>query len=414
MTDRRPFILSLNASLYGHHEASWRRAGADPESFAVADFYLETARLAEQARFDIFFLADFLAYDPDGRYQLVWPMEPTAVMSAVARATEHIGLVATGSTTYNPAPDIAHLFATLDHVTNGRTGWNIVTSGRPFAAQQFDRENQVPHAERYRHAHSYVGEVTDIWERAGRGRAEGFLAPVQGRPLYVQAGSSEDGKEFAARYGEVLFTAQTTQEQAGAFRKDVRRRARAYGRAPDAVRTIPGFAPVLGSTEEEARRLKDELDDLILPEKMRGYVEGWGFDLSGYDLDDPFPVEMTLDPAFDGITSRFEIVRRVAERGEPMTIRQFARHIAGSRGHATHVGTPEQVIAILEDWFHADVNDGFMIMPSHYPEGFADFVEQVIPTLQDKGIVQRDYGEGTLRERLGFEAPFGEEVSAAG
>lgn len=230
-------------------------------------------------------------------------------------------------------------------------------------------------------------------------------APIQGYPVLVQAGSSEAGRNFAGRFGEVVFTAQTTIEQSRAFRDDLRSRVVEHGRSPDSVRVLPGFFSILGSTEEEARRRKDELDDLILPEKILQYVAQWGFDLSGYDLDDPFPVELTLDPAWDGITSRFEMVRGVAERDEPMSIRQFARRISGSRGHAMHVGTPEQVADIFGEWWHADANDGFMIMPSHYPDGFATWVEQVVPLPQARGITRSEYGEGTLRERLGLPQP---------
>ncbi|PQP23376.1 LLM class flavin-dependent oxidoreductase [Rhodococcus opacus] len=415
MTGKRPFILALNATTYGHHEASWRAEGGDPASYVSAEFYVETAKLAEQGRFDLFFLADFLAYDESTKYTLFWPMEPLSVLSAVAAATEKIGLVATGSTTYNNCYDLARLFSTLDHISGGRAGWNIVTSGNPAAATNYNRFAQVPHTERYRHGHEFVEAATKLWDsRPGQGAASvghhservNFDGPLdvapspQGYPLFVQAGSSADGKDFAGRYAEIVFTAQTTIEQSRAFRDDVRRRAFEYGRDPDTARVIPGFAPVIGSTEEEAHRLKRDLDDLILPEKIIGYVAQWGFDLSGYDIDEPFPVEITKDPAWDGITSRFDIVKGVADRAESMTIREFVRKISGSRGHANFIGTPEQIADYIEEWWVADVNDGFMLMPTHYPSGFRDFVEQVIPLLKGRGIVQRDYGEGTLRERL--------------
>ncbi len=415
MTNKAPLILALNATTYGHHEASWRAEGSDPASYVSAEYYVETAKLAEQGRFDLFLLADFLAYDESTKYTLFWPMEPLSVLSAVAAATDKIGVVATGSTTYNNAYDLARLFSTLDHVSDGRAGWNIVTSGNPAAATNYNRSTQVPHPERYRHGHEFVEAVIKLWDsRPGqdiagvshhseRVQLDGPLDVVpspQGYPLLVQAGSSDDGKDFAGRYAEIVFTAQTTIDQSRTFRDEVRRRAVEYGRDPNTVRVVPGFAPVIGSTEAEAHQLKRDLDDLILPEKIIGYVAQWGIDLSGYEIDEPLPAGITKDPAWDGITSRFDILKGVAERSEPMTIREFVRKVSGNRGHANFIGTPQQIADYMEEWWLADVNDGFMLMPTHFPSGFRDFVEQVVPLLQERGVVQRDYGGGTLRERL--------------
>lgn len=417
MTTKRHLILSVNALTNGHHEGAWRLPSSEPERLTDATYFEGLAKTAERGKFDLFFLADFQAFSDGLRHDVRWAVEPISLMAAIAGSTERIGLVATGSTTYSEPYALARTFATLDHITGGRAGWNIVTSGDPQIATNFNRTAQIPHHERYVHGHEFVEVVTRLWDSWSSGRPEAIdhvgerisvAGPLnippspQGYPLLVQAGSSEDGRDFAGRYAEVVFTAQTTIEQARAFRDDVRGRAKAYGRSPDSIKTLPGFAPVLGSTQEEADRLKGELDDLILPEKIVRFVSGWGFDLTGYDLDDPFPIDMTLDPAWDGITSRFAVIKDVASVGETLTIRQFARKIAGSRGHASLIGTPEQVAGRIEEWWRADATDGFMIMPTHFPDALDDFVDQVIPLLQDRGVVQREYAAGTLRQRLGL------------
>lgn len=402
MTKRR-LILSLNASLYGHHEASWRLPSARPAEMTTAKHFQELARLAERGKFDIFFMADFMAFNEAmARYAVFTMTEPLATHAAVAAVTKHIGLVATGSTTYGDVHETARIFSALDLLSKGRAGWNIVTSGAPATALNFNRNTQVPHHERYVHARGYVQKVLDLWD--GRGSLDAAV-PLQGYPLLVQAGSSEDGKDFAGRYGEVIFTAQTTIAQAKAFRDQVRAAAASYGRDPDSIKTLPGLYPIIASTQAEALALKETLDAEIQSEKIVEMMAGWGFDLRGRDVDGPFPFDQKLDPNWDGITSRFEIIRQVALDNPHLTVRGLVKKVSGNRGHSNVIGTPEQVADHITQWWQAEAMDGHMVMPSHMPGGLENFVDHVIPILQKRGIVQEEYAEGTLREKLGLKLP---------
>lgn len=395
--------LSLLAEFHhsGDHEAAWRRPTAQPERFADYTYYRDLARTAERGLFDTLFFADFHAFRPSFRHSASWGFEPTSLLAAVAAEVENIGIIATASTVYSQPRTLARTFATLWDQTGGRVGWNIVTAGADAAARSYGLEANPPHADRYRQARGFVGEVLDLWADD----AFDLGTSATRRPHLVQAGSSADGRDFAGTFAETVFTATPDLESAVAFRDDVRRRAVSHGRNPDSVAVTPGFLVVLGSTEEEALRLRTELDDLLTPGIYNTMLAGFG--LSGFDLDAPLPERLGDIAELRAIRSRVPILERVAAGLErPATFRTLLRSIAGSRGHLTVTGTPEQVVDTMEEWFRGGAADGFVIKFSHNPGGADDFVDHVVPELQRRGLYRREYGADTsLRGRFTSTPP---------
>ncbi|MEU6237683.1 LLM class flavin-dependent oxidoreductase [Kitasatospora sp. NPDC047058] len=417
----------------GHHEAAWRHPRTDPARAGDLAHYQGLARAAEAAAFDSVFLADGVEARTDGGWGLVGHFEPLTLLSALATATERIGLIGTVSTGFTEPYNLARQFASLDHLSGGRAGWNIVTSAGDRAAQNFGRDANQEHAVRYQRADEYLRVATALWDsweddalpldrESGRYadpakvheinhagphfRVRGPLnipRSPQGHPLLVQAGSSDAGRAFAARWAEAVFTAQQTLADGQAFYAGLKRQAAAHGRD---VRVLPGVVPVLGSTEEEARRLDRELDGLISPERSVGVLSSvLGVDLSGHPLDAPLP---PLPPIaeINGAKSRFALIRDLAER-ERLTLRQLIGRLGGGRGHQVVVGTPEHVADHIETWFTRGAADGFNIMPPVLPGGFTDFTEQVLPLLRKRGLFRERYTGRTLREHYGLPRPAG-------
>ncbi|AWE50275.1 MULTISPECIES: LLM class flavin-dependent oxidoreductase [Streptomyces] len=430
--------LHLNAFLMntGHHEASWRLPESDPYAHVDLAHYVRLARTAERGTFDSLFLADGpqlwsnLAQRPAGA------LEPLTLLTALATATEHIGLIATASTSYNSPYNLARKFASLDIVSGGRAGWNIVTTAGAEAARNFGLDAEPAHAERYARAAEFVDVARKLWDSweddaivadkaAGvwgddakihpprhRGtyfRVEGALnvpRTPQGHPLLVQAGSSEDGKRFAARYAEAVFTAQQTIEDARSFYADLKARTAEAGRDPDHIKVLPGIVPVIGSTEAEARAAEQVLEDHIVHTHGVARLESLLQLAPGtLELDGPLPADLPSEDAVEGAKSRYTLVVELARR-ERLTVRQLIGRLGGGRGHLTFAGTPEQIADAIETWFTQGAADGFNIMPPVLPSGLDAFVDHVVPILRRRGLLRTAYGpRRTLRERYGLPRP---------
>jgi FMN-dependent oxidoreductase (nitrilotriacetate monooxygenase family) len=428
--------LHLNAFLMGngHHEAAWRHPRSKPEQAGTLAHFTHLAQVAERGKLDSVFFADSLAINDNIRFNSMGRFEPLTLLSALAAVTEHIGLIATVSTTYNEPFHVARKFASLDHLSNGRAGWNIVTSARDDEAHNFSRDSNLAHADRYARASEFLDVAIKLWDSweddaVVRDKASGIFAdtdkihaldhsgehfsvrgplnvprPVQGRPLLVQAGSSKDGKDFAARYAEAVFTAQQTLEEGQAFYSDLKARIAAFGRDPDGVKILPGICAIVGSTEAEAKQFEQELTDLLNPEYgLRQLSSMLEHDLSAYPLDGPLP-NIKGEDDINGGKSRFTLVTDLAKR-DNLTIRQLLARLAGGRGHRTFAGTPEQIADELEIWFTRGAADGFNVMPPLLPGGLEDFVDHVVPVLQKRGLFRTDYTGATLRDNYGLERP---------
>lgn len=429
--------LTLNLFIYpgGHHEAAWRYRDSAPERVLDIRYYQELAQKAEAAKFDAVFLADGPSLAENVRYSSRVRFEPVTWLTAIAAATQTIGLIGTASTTYNEPYNLARLFASLDHISGGRAGWNIVTTSDAGAAHNFGLPEHPPHGERYEKAREFLDVITKLWDSweddalvadpksgvfadAGKvhridhvGKHYRVRGPLnvsrspQGRPVYVQAGSSEEGRSFAAQFAEAIFTAHQTLASAQEFYSDIKTRAVALGRRPDHLRVLPGISPFLGSTEAEAKRLEEEIDDLIQPAASLDQLKRMiGVDLSGYDLDGPVPRHIIDTNGRKGLASRFQLVVDIVDRENP-TIRQLIRRLAGARGHRVVVGTPEHVANEIQTWFEQGAADGFNVMPPYLTGGFDDFVAEVVPILRKRGLFRLEYSGSTLRDHYGLPRP---------
>ena len=437
---KQPRQLHLGAFFFGagHHLAAWRHPDVDPHGYTRLATLQAWARLAEAAKFDAIFFADNVGLnDAPGdllaRNALPHVFDPLLVQSALAGVTERIGLVATVSTTYLPPYHLARKFATLDHLSGGRSGWNLVTSGSEFEARGFGLPHQIEHAERYKIAHEYMQVVQGLWDtweddaftfdqqnnrffdpgklhridhQGAKFQVQGGLQaprPPQGYPVLVQAGSSNDGQDLAAATAEVVFTAQQTVEDARAFYRSLKSRLPAWGRTENDLKILPGISPFVGRTESEARDKFEQLQDLIDPVVGVGLLSNFlgGVDLSQYPIDGPFPADL---PVGEGWKSRHELFNKLAQR-ERLSIRELYKRVATGRGHWTLVGTPESIADQLEHWFTIGAADGFNILSPTLPHGLKDFADLVIPELQRRGLFRTEYTGRTLREHLGLARP---------
>ncbi|MDX2821778.1 LLM class flavin-dependent oxidoreductase [Streptomyces ipomoeae] len=447
MSERRR--LHLNAFLMeaDHHEAAWRLPHSNPRADFDLRHWIELARLAESAKFDSLFLADGPALIGTGEFRPPGQLEPLTLLTALSQATSRIGLIATVSSTYNEPYNLARRLASVDHVSGGRAGWNIVTSAGADEAANFGLDDRPGHAElphsRIRssggtpiaRADEFLKVAKALWdswesEAVVADRTTGRYAdparlhrldhqgryfkvagplnverPPQGYPLLVQAGSSEDGKDFAARHAEAIFTAHTTYERAAAFYADIKARTRAAGRDPGGVIVLPGIVPYIGSTEEEARALARQFDELRVPEYgLRQLAAVFETEPSVFQLDEPLPDFILARPKLEGSQSRSDLIIDLAVR-EQLTVRQVISRLGGGRGHFEFVGTPEQVADTIIAWFEGGAADGFNIMAPALPSGLAAFVEHVLPILRGKGLFREEYEGTTLREHYGLPLP---------
>jgi len=438
---RTPDTMRLGAFLMatGHHVAAWRHPDAVADAGANLAHVTSIVRLAEAAKFDMVFVADsdgaWFGTDPQtvGRSHGNIGFEPLTLWSAMAAVTERIGFAATVSTAYNEPWHVARKFASLDLISGGRAAWNVVTSGNPNAAQNFGLDAAPDHAARYRRATEFLAVVLGLWNTWDddaflRDKESGrFFAPdklhvlnhvgefyrvrgpltvprsPQGHPVVVQAGSSEAGKELAARTAEVVFTAQLRLSDAQEFYRDVKGRMARYGRHPDTLKIMPGIFPVVGATQAEAEAKYQALQNLIHPAVGLAMLSGMagGLDLSGFPLDGPVPQDV---PVTEANKSRQRLLLDLAAR-EDLTIRQLYLRIAGARGHWTVVGTPTSIADEMEAWFRGGGADGFNVMPPVLPTGLEDFVNLVLPELRRRGLFRTEYEGRTLRENLGLPFP---------
>jgi FMN-dependent oxidoreductase (nitrilotriacetate monooxygenase family) len=437
MQVKRQLHLNLFIHGRGHHEASWRHPASSPLALTDIRYYQDLAQRAEAGLFDSIFLADQLALGNDASQAARTWLEPVTVLAAVAVATSRIGLIATCSTTYTEPFNLARQFGSLDHISNGRVGWNIVTSWLATAADNFGGAGQLSHADRYARAEEYMAVVKALWDswaedaviddRAGgryakpdrirpinhKGEHYQVAGPLnlprtpQGRPVFVQAGSSDTGRQFAARHAEAVFTAHLEKATAQAFYADLKSLVAAQGRAPEQVLILPGLSPMIASTEAEAQRLARETDDLSDPEVGRKRLSGrfGGHDFSHLPLDRPLAPEDFPEPSsVEAARSRTEVILSLVRRERP-TLRQLLGTLAGARGHFTFAGTPEQVADLIEDWFRDVAADGFNIMPPLLPSMLDVFSAEVIPLLQRRGLFRTAYEGKTLREHYGLPWP---------
>jgi FMN-dependent oxidoreductase (nitrilotriacetate monooxygenase family) len=369
-----------------------------------------------------------------------WPQymayfEPITLLSGIAAVTERIGLVSTATTSYNEPYNVARKFASLDHISGGRAGWNVVTSANISEAFNFGREEHYEHGERYDRALEFTEVVCGLWDSWDddafeRDRATGryfdpaklhvlnhkgehfsvrgplnVARPPQGHPVIFQAGSSEVGRELAARTAEAVFTPQHTLEGAQAFYRDLKGRMAKYGRSPEHLKVMPGLNPVVGRTAQEAEEKHQYLQSLIHPDvglELLSNAVG-GFDLRPYDLDGPLPEAVYRVVPKGGTTSFRNVLNWATE--EKLTIRQLYQRFAGARGQRTVKGTASQIVDQMEQWFVERGVDGFLIQPSYLPGGLEDFIAMVIPVLQERGLFRTEYEGPTLRDNLGLPRP---------
>jgi len=419
--------LSIAAFLmrHGHHVAAWRHPDSDLTSNPYTVFR-QQVRNAERACLDAVFFADSQALTGG-----MPALEPLTLLSALAASTEHIGLIGTATTTYNEPYTVARQFASLDQISEGRAGWNLVTSDNAAEAANFGREQHVAHAARYERAREFHQVVAGLWnswdadamindKAAGRlvdpakvhtlnhrGAQFSVAGPLnvarspQGRPVVVQAGGSEAGRALAAATAEVVFTAQPTLASAQAFYRDVKGRLAAHGRVPESLKIMTGLFAVVGRSQAEADDKFGQLQQLIQPAAglaLLGRMIG-NFDLSAYPVDGPLP---ELPQTEYGQRSRQQLLTDLAQ-GDNLTIRQLYERIAGGRGHFTIVGTAETVADQMQAWFEQEAADGFNFMAPSLPGGLDDFLALVVPELQRRGLFRTAYQGTTLREHLGLK-----------
>ena len=433
----RQMHLNLFIQSRGHHEAAWRHPLASPLPLTDIRYTQELARKAEASLFDSLFLADVLGLWNDVESTPFNWLEPITTLAAVATSTSRIGLIATCSTTYTEPYNLARQFASLDHISSGRVGWNIVTTWSPQAGSNFGGIGQIGHADRYERAEEYMSVVKALWDswaddavlddRAGGRYADRMRVkainhagahyqvqgplnmprPPQGRPVFVQAGSSDTGKRFAARHAEAVFTAHLEKATASAFYTELKALVAAEGRRPAEVLILPGFSPIIGSTDVEAERYAQELNELSDPEvgRQRLSLRFGGYDFSQLPLDTPLSQADLPDPSKNEASrSRTESIVDLVARERP-TLRQLLARLAGARGHFTTAGSPEKIADIMQAWFETGAADGFNLMPPVLPHQLDVFTTEVVPILQKRGLFRTAYDGETLRSHFGLSRP---------
>ncbi len=417
------------------HTAAWRYPGGMPDANFNFAHLKSFAQTLERGKFDAFFMADHLAVlnmpiEALKRSATVTSFDPLTLLPALAAVTERIGLIATASTTYNEPYHIARKFASLDHISGGRAGWNVVTTSNPDAALNFGLEEHVEHGERYRRAREFFDVVTGLWDSFAddafiRDVESGiyfdparmhvlnhkgdFLSvrgplniarPVQGWPVIVQAGASDDGRQLAAETAEVIFASAATIAQGQAFYSDVKGRMERLGRNPEHMKILPGALVVVGETVEDARRKRRLLDSLVHSDSAIASLSiQLGTDAAKFDPDGPLPEIPETNASKSGRQRMVDLARR-----ENLTVRELAQRVGGYGGLAL-VGTPKTIADEMEAWLMENACDGFNMMFPYLPAGLDDFVDLVVPELQRRGIFRREYEGVTLRENLGLPRP---------
>ncbi len=436
MAAPRSIRLGVSMIGMGYHLAAWRHPDASPGGNMELQHAVRVTQAAERGLFDMAFLADGVGIrfhdEPPGALSRTCKnvqFEPLTLLSALAMVTSRVGLVATASTTYNEPYHVARKFASLDHISGGRAGWNVVTSVTDMEAQNFNLDAAPEKGGRYDRAAEFVEVVKGLWDsweddaftrdqQAGvnydpaklhvlnhQGKHFKVRGPLnvartpQGMPVIVQAGASDQGRELAAATADVVYAAAQTLEDARAYYGNVKSRMARYGRDPDALKIMPGLMAVPGRTRQEAQDRYDVLQELVQPVVGLGALANYLGDLSGHDLDGPVP-----EPPNMRMHSRAQIFLDIARRGN-LSIRQLYLSIAGGNGHRLVIGTPADIADAMEEWFHNDAADGFNILPPWLPGGLEDVVDMVVPELQRRGLFRTAYEGTTLRGNLGLAYP---------
>ena len=432
MTNQRMMRLGAFLAGTGSNMASWRHPDAVPDAAINLDYYKQLTRRAEEAKLDFVFFGDGLYISEKSHPNFLNRFEPLTLLAALAMDTKQIGLAATLSTSYSEPFTVARQFASIDHISEGRAGWNIVTSPLEGSALNYSKAEHPQHDLRYRRAAEYL-EVTkglwDSWEDDAfvRNKETGqFIDPhklhrvnhkgeffsvqgpltisrsKQGRPILIQAGSSEAGKEFASQVADAVFTGQATIEDAQEFYQDVKGRTVKHGRRSEEILMLPGCNPIVGATPEEAEAKYQEISNLVVIDDALNYLGRYfnDIDFTQYDLDEQFPDLGNF--ARNGWESATDRIKKVS-REEGLTLRQMA--LRSTTPKSPFIGTPEQVADTMQAWFEAGAADGFMMNASVLPQGFNDFVDLVLPVLKNRGLFRTEYEHDTLRGNLGLAKP---------
>ncbi|WP_276355099.1 LLM class flavin-dependent oxidoreductase [Cohnella caldifontis] len=431
MANRKKLKLGAMIHGVGGNISAWRHPEVPADASVSFPFYKQQAQTAEAGLFDLVFIADGLYITEKSIPHFLNRFEPMTILSALAAVTSKIGLVGTLSTSYSEPFTVARQFGSLDHISGGRAGWNVVTSPLEGSARNYGKKEHPTHDERYRIAEEYL-EVTrglwDSWEddafvrdkktgvffdpsKMHRLNHQGTYFSVegplniarskQGHPVVFQAGSSESGKNLAAKSADAVFTGHETIEEAQAFYREVKARAAALGRSPDDIVIMPGVGPIIGRTEEEAERKYREIAELVSIDKALDYLGRFfeHHDFSRYPLDEPFPD--IGDLGSNSFRSGTDKIKRTA-REQGLTLREVALRAATPKPE--FLGTPEKIADLIERWYREEACDG-LIIHSATPGGLRDFVEGVVPILQGKGIYRTEYESDTLRGNLGLPIP---------
>ncbi|KQT45693.1 hypothetical protein ASG47_12080 [Devosia sp. Leaf420] len=424
--------MGLNAVIFGlgSHEAGWRM----PESNALAstdlNYWIDIARRAEDGGFDALFLGDVLALQHSADRHLCDAMDPLIILAALASVTSRIGLIGTASTSFDHPFHLARRFASLDHISKGRAGWNIVTSSNPLESYNFGLDAMPDHAERYARAADVTQAVIALWDswqadariaekQSGRYLDLAKVRPIdhegpfvrsrgplnvprspQGRPILAQAGASEAGRDFAARYADLVFTVQSDLGDARAFYRDMKARAVQHGRAPESLLIYPGIVPIAAPTLGEAEdRLAQMNSFMVIEHVLAKLSEFLGTDLSHADLDAPLPDTVRAHAApTQSSQSRVAVLVNIACRGS-MTLRQLLMRMASGRGHLLAVGTGSDIATTMQLWFDNEAADGFNVMAPIMPADLQSFIDLVVPQLLERAVFATDE-QATLRARL--------------
>ena len=445
MSKKKQMAIGALVHANGSHAASWLMDEARPHASTDIDYYREMAQLAERGKFDFFFIADtpaartenLKAWSRSPLFMNV--LEPLTLLAAIAGSTTHIGLGATASTSFYEPYNIARLFSSLDHISHGRAAWNVVTSANDYAARNFGLDRLPPHADRYAKAKEFIDVVQALWDSWEDGAfvydkatCQSFIPekqhlvdhsgkyftvhgvlnlerPPQGRPVIIQAGASDTGRDFAAEYAEGVFGSSGNLDGAIAFYRDLKERMGKFGRHPDDLKIASGISVVIGESEQEARDKLDRWQELVHPDVgVLRLSQDLETDLSDLPLDEPVPVSRI--PATSNLhKAYFDEIAGLIRQG--LTLREITRRF--NRAKATFCGTPTQVADHMESWIEAGACDGFMISFVALPSTMQDFVTKVVPELQRRGVFRNEYEGRTLREHLGLSRPVNRHAVAA-
>jgi FMN-dependent oxidoreductase (nitrilotriacetate monooxygenase family) len=433
-----PMILSaFFFNPQGDHRMSWRHPRAPGREIFDLEYYRQLAIAAENAVMDIVFVADHVAiwdsFESTVAHYANARLEPVTLLSALAAVTKHIGLIGTASSSYSEPYNLARGFASLDYLSNGRAGWNVVTSGMDEEALNFGKDGNIEHAIRYERAAEFLDTAKALWDSWAddtilMDKASGYFAdptgvhridhagkhfkvrgplnvprPIQGRPVIAQAGSSEDGKRLAAAHADLHFSLVRSIEEGKQYRQDLNERLERAGRNPDSFKILPGIVPIVAESASAAREKQEQLEALMPVQIGVDLLSSWcGVDLSKFSLDGPLP-SLPSEDTFNGQRTNLAKVRAFAEQG--LTIRQTAQRISRAGTAPLMLGTAGEIADQLEAWFTAGAADGFNLMFQLLPEDWTNFASLVVPELQRRGLARKEYGAGTLRERLGLPRP---------